>query len=166
MNENKENRIYRMYFLVLYSLSAMQKGIQSGHAAIEFANEFGNTDFYKTWATRDKTFIVLDGGTTNDNENQLGTLNQHFLSLEEKDISFSSFREPDLGNQITALAFIVDDRVWDKENYPDFIYAINETPLYNEVEEHKWITNFSEDKNEAETIVWMRSFLKNFSLAR
>ena len=37
----------RMYFFTIYQLSGIQKGIQAGHAALEYARLFGNTDLFK-----------------------------------------------------------------------------------------------------------------------
>ena len=32
-----------------------------------------------------------------------------------------SFHEPDLGDQLTAVCFLVDERVWNRELYPNFV---------------------------------------------
>ena len=61
----KENRIYRMTGLVPYNLSPIQQGIQFGHGVIEYSLDFGDTPEYQKWAKKDKTFIILNGGTTN-----------------------------------------------------------------------------------------------------
>ena len=52
--------------------------IQFGHAVVEYDNEYYNTDKYKKWSLIDKTFIVLNGGTTREMEETIedaGTLN-------------------------------------------------------------------------------------------
>ena len=82
---------YRMYGFVPYQLSGIQSGIQFGHAVVEYANEFGNTPAYQKWSKFDKTFIVLDGGTTNNNVNNLGTLNLILLDLLKLKIPFATF---------------------------------------------------------------------------
>jgi hypothetical protein len=122
---------YKMYGLVPYNLSPIQQGIQFGHAVQEMNNELNgwygehhlNPDLMfklQKWATEHKTFIILNGGTTNFNPARLGTLNQHIDTLvNEHKVSVSTFAEPDLGDQITAAVFLVDERVWDKKKYPD-----------------------------------------------
>ena len=57
----------RMYFLVMYNLSDIQKGIQAGHALVEYVSAHGSDkpDFI-LFSSFDKTFIVLNGGTSNE----------------------------------------------------------------------------------------------------
>ena len=112
----------RMYGFVNYQLSGtIHAGIQFGHAVVEYGLTYGNTSEYKQWAEDDKTFIILNGGTTNNNEYRLGSLNKTLLNITtNSDIRVSAFHEPDLGDQLTAFVFLVDKRVWDRENYPDF----------------------------------------------
>lgn len=116
---------YRMYGMVPYNISPIQQGIQFGHAVVDYGRtvtcvEPYNT-IYKKWADKDKTFIILNGGTTNNNTERLGTLNKHVLALDDAGIMSQSFHEPDLGDQLTAVCFLVDERVFDKTTYPDFI---------------------------------------------
>ena len=177
-----EERKYRLYGLVPYQLMGMQQGIQFMHAAIEYANEFGDTGPYYRWSRYHKTVIVLNGGTTNNNPDKPGTLNTHLESLIAKDIKVGKFYEEDLGDQLTAVVFLVDDRVWDKEKWPDYQLTPDEQDIYKEheingddtefiistFESYKvWIRNFADSKIEAEKIVWLREFLspKNFKLA-
>jgi hypothetical protein len=118
----KENLELRMYGLVNYQLSGtIHAGIQYGHAVVEYGQQYGHTLEYKKWAEEDKTFIILNGGTTNNNEYRLGTLNKHLLNISTNtDIRVSSFHEPDLGDQLTAFVFLVDERVFNRDEYPDF----------------------------------------------
>jgi len=114
----------RMYFFVIYQLGGVHKGIQSGHAALDYALAYGNTDEYKDFILNWKTWIILNGGTTNDEldieGNPLGSLNQIGDSLNANGINFTYFREPDLNNSLTSLCFLVDERVFNKKDYPDF----------------------------------------------
>ena len=126
----------RMYFFVNYQLSGIQKGIQCGHVALEYAFSYGDTlefrDFIMNW----KTWIILNGGTTNEHRDlngvALGTLDQIGDSLLENHISFSYFKEPDLNDALTALCFIADERVWNKKDYPDFLNWVFKNYLYDE----------------------------------
>ena len=129
MEENnmieEKNLELRMYFFTIYQLSGIQKGIQCGHAALEYAAKYWDDteylDFIKNW----KTWVILNGGTTNDERDfdgiSSGTLNKIGDDLFDKDIKFSFFREPDLNNSLTAICFILDERVFNRKDYPDFI---------------------------------------------
>ena len=113
----------------------------------------------------------MNGGTTNfGGLSERGTLNKHFQTLVENGIVVDTFHEPDLGDQLTAVVFLVDDRVWDKENYPDYAgpwitwgVSGKQEPL--EIMYNIWKTNFSIDPKEADRIVFLRDFLKQFKLA-
>ena len=158
------NRTYRMYGLVPYNLSPIQQGIQFGHAVVEYSLEFGSTAAYQKWAREDKTFIILNGGTTN--LNTPGTLNSHEYQLEANGIQHANFFEPDLGDQLTATVFLVDDRVFDRETWPDYsggYYADMRTPVAEDY--YNWKMKFADTEEEADRIVWLRSFLRNFRLA-
>lgn len=124
----------RMYFFTIYQLTGMQAGIQSGHAALEYARMYGDTDLFKEFVNEHKTWVILNGGTTNDERDfegiPEGTLNQIGDKLNENDIEFSFFREPDLNNALTALCFICDERVFNRKDYPDFIDYIFDVKMY------------------------------------
>lgn len=153
-------RKYRMYGLVPYNLSPIQQGIQFGHAVVEYGLDYGHTPEYQKWADKDKTFIILNGGTTNDKISTetglpFGTLNNHELILaNELDIPTSRFTEPDLGDQLTAIVFLVDEYVWDTETYPE--------PEENEAHPI-WMDDFS--IIQLQFIFKLRDFLKGFRLA-
>ena len=165
-----KDRTYRMYGLVPYNISPIQQGIQFGHAVVEYGLEFFETPEYQQWAKVDKTFIILNGGTTNtsyniDNGNHIGSLNNHRQLLHDEGVQFSSFFEPDLGDQLTAVVFLVDDRVWDKVNWPEYdgTFYVDGTPEATSY--WNWIMKFDESEQEARRIVFLREFLKNFRLA-
>ena len=157
--ESIYTREYRMYGLVPYNLSPIQQGIQFGHAVVEYGLDFFDTLEYQEWARRDKTFIILNGGTTNDSNMRLGTLQQNYFELTDRGIKVGEFHEPDLGDQMTAVVFIVDDRVFDKVNWPDFDGPDTAEAYYD------WKTKFAKTEKEADNIIFLREFLKNFKLA-
>lgn len=169
----KSNRTYRMYGLVPYNLSPIQQGIQFGHAVVEYALAYGTTEEYQKWAREDKTFIILNGGTTNtrydENNNHVGSLNNHRQLLSDEDVLFRSFFEPDLGDQLTAVVFLVDDRVFDKTTWPDWDGGdITEDKMGGRCidEQYRdWLMKFDESEQEARRIVFLREFLKQFRLA-
>ncbi len=157
-----------MYGLVPYNLSPIQQGIQFGHAVVEYGLEFFTTPIYQKWAREGKTFIILNGGTTNtrysdDTSEHIGTLNNHRQTLFDEGIQFTSFFEPDLGDQLTAVVFLADDRVFDRVAWPDYSGPFNGTSEYESYME--WKMKFDENENEAERIIFLREFLKNFRLA-
>lgn len=195
---------YRMYSLVIYNVSDIQKAIQFSHALQEYNNNlnkyynYGDNVYYFInkpkdvdkldilkkefikWSTVDKTVILLNGGPTNWDIESKG-MREHFNLLKEKNIPFSYFEEPDLNNALTAICFLVDERVYDKKKYPDF----NDFDICDKIEkELKWkhilkTHKFVEDYNElfhkyrnewiesvgGESNVFLREFLKDKRLA-
>lgn len=156
---------YRMYGLVPYNISPIQQGIQFGHAVVEYAQRFFEEKEYQRWAQMDKTFIIYNGGTTNlgwQGEGK-GTLNIHLYNLILNKIQHETFHEPDLGNQLTAVVFLVDERVWDREKYPDFV-SPRPNGLIGNIENQygykEWVESIG-----GEQIVWLRQFLSQFRLA-
>ncbi len=115
----------RMYGLVPYNMSPIQQGIQFGHAVVDYGRTVEglkpHQQIYNKWADKDKTFIILNGGTTNNNPERLGTLNRHMQTMREAGVLLQEFHEPDLGDQLTAFVFLVDERVFNRTLYPDFV---------------------------------------------
>lgn len=127
-----ENLKYRLYGFVPYSLSGIQKGIQFGHAAIEYSNYHGKSPEYWRWAFIDKTFIILNGGTTNKTPGKLGSLNLISNELVNRfKLKVETFHEPDLGDQLTAVVFLVNDRIYDKETWDESLLTTEELELRN-----------------------------------
>jgi hypothetical protein len=161
----KEALELRMYGLVNYQLSGIQQGIQFGHAVQEYNNmmeyEEENEEDpavkiqFDKWRKEDKTFIILNGGTTNNNPERFGTINKHMVTMLDMGIRFATFREPDLGDQLTAVVFLVDEYVFNKEKYPD-----PRDPFNNDWAWSEHLTN-----EELSKVLQMRDFLKQFRLA-
>lgn len=176
MQEN--NLELRMYGLVPYNISPIQQAIQFGHSVVEYSLMEDYREEYLKWAKKWKTFIILNGGTTNNTSpEKYGTLNKHLQTLFDNGIDFSYFKEPDLGDQLTAITFIVDERVFNREKYPDFKeFLINryskkrvDDRLANSflkitdefhTEYNIWCNMIGEPKN-----VFLREFLSQFRLA-
>ena len=129
-----EDLEWRMYGVVPYNISDIQKGIQFGHAVQEYNNlmmnhmysdeEDSEVDFFirgfNKWREEDKTFMVMNGGTTNDdiNDKFYGSINVLLEELRQINVPVGLFREPDLGNQITGIVFLADERCFKKKPYP------------------------------------------------
>lgn len=159
-----------MYHLVLYSLSPIQKGIQCYHAGMEYAYQQGidNPEFQQ-WIKNDKTVIILDGGSSNQSgkdyyskEPYTGTLDIHLQTLRSIGIPVAAFYEPDLNNTMTALAFLVDEKVWDKKLYPPI--TINRPYLLPEAEIKKNEEALEEEEYGSKA-AFLRQFLQQFRLA-
>lgn len=154
----------RMYGLVPYNISDIQKAIQFGHSVVEYSLIEEYQEKYLDWAKNWKTFIILNGGTTNNTSlEKYGTLNKHLQTLFDNNINFSYFKETDLGYQLTAITFIVDERVFNKEKYPDFIHPNN---LLNKEQQKQTILyeRYLEDIGGYEN-AFLREFLSQFRLA-
>lgn len=95
----------RMYFFVMYNLSGIQKGIQAGHAAIEYYLKYGNITKYQEFAEHHKTFILLDGGGSND-------MTERSSELENFGVDYATFYEPDLNDSLSAITFIVPEEIY------------------------------------------------------
>lgn len=112
---------YRMYFFVPYNISPIQQAIQAGHAALEYARKYFNDESFQSFVSYDKTWIILNGGTTNEGViGMQGSLQGIRSLIMISDIPFSTFNEPDLNDALTAVCFLADERVWDYTNYPEF----------------------------------------------
>ncbi len=139
--ENEEIELeLKMYFFVTYYLSDKQIGIQAGHVALEYADKYGGEEQFIKFNREWKTFIVLDGGTTNNGHDfkgvPLGTMNQILEDLQTNDIQYSIFQEPSLNDALTAICFICDERVFNEKDYPEFVdYLFSISLVYVE---SKW----------------------------
>lgn len=118
----------RMYFLTMYNLSDIQKGIQPAHAVVEYHLKYPKSSEYFDWARNYKTIIILNGGTSNAGRESKhksilpgkGTMEMHLKFLKKNKIKCAHFYEPDLNNSLSAIAFIVDETVFNKKKYPDW----------------------------------------------
>lgn len=157
---------YRMYGLVPYNISPIQQGIQFGHAVVEYM--LGRCSIaLEKWSEKDKTFIILNGGTTNLGYQQegKGSLNLHTDQLKLNNIDVATFHEPDLGDQLTAVVFLVDERVFNKKKYPDFQDYVEQQDrafrmMWQSDQHAEWLKHIGGEKN-----LFLREFLKQFRLA-
>ena len=111
--ETKDAYEQRMYSMVLHQLNPIQKGVQTTHAVVEYANKYASDEEYKQWAETDKTLIVLDGGTYQE-------MVRIYDTLKELEMKFADFQEPDLNYLTTSITFLADERVWNREQYPSW----------------------------------------------
>jgi hypothetical protein len=189
----------RMYGLTPYNISPIQQGIQFGHAVVEYGqkmkylgehNQSLNIQ-YNDWADNWKTFIILNGGTSNhsvnrysDTEDFFGSMENNLKLLEDNGVEVGTFYEPDLNDMLSGIVFIVDERIFNKKDYPDFSdwlmsskyaelirtfdtdvntiaeYIKNSTNKEDQKAYKEWVILVGGEKN-----VFLRDFLKNFRLA-
>lgn len=116
----------RMYGFVPYNISEIQKGIQFGHAVVEYGLDNFNTSEYLDWAKSWKTFIILNGGTSNhsinryNEEEYIGSMESLLEELNSNDVTLATFFEPDLNDMLSAIVFIIDERVFNRKKHLDF----------------------------------------------
>jgi len=138
-NQEEKQLEFRMYFFVPYNISPIQQAIQAGHAALEYADRFGGSEEFIKFVREWKTWVILDGGTTNSRRDLqgivMGSLDQIGDSLLENDIPFSYFQEPDLNDALTAVCFICDERVFNRKDYPNFVDYVLNVKMYPESKE-------------------------------
>lgn len=165
--------------LVPYNLSPIQQGIQFGHAVVEFALRYGQRPDYNEWANNHKTFIILNGGTTNNHPSTPGTMQTALAELESRGIRRETFHEPDLNDALTAIVFLVDDRVYDPSVVGEFpwkadaegmpfsvvdlldpTWRIDNFTPHMQQKYDEWQNNMGGSRN-----VFLRYFLKQFRLA-
>lgn len=118
----------RMYTLVPYNLLGIQMGIQHEHSVVDYVNKHilstsDSDERFKLWATKWKTSILLNGGTSNEGHWvdhghgkvwYVGSMQQHLEKIRETGIKHSTFYEPDLNSMLTGISFILDERVFNK----------------------------------------------------
>ena len=127
---------YRLYHLVMYNLSPIQKGIQAGHSALEYAEKYTSTEEYRDFIENDKTWIILDGGGSIEMKDNLEWL------LDAK-IRFSFFVEPDLNDAISAITFLVPEKIYGAEvGLNDYVFYDQTILNQEELEFYRWLKQF------------------------
>lgn len=139
-----------MYSLVLRQLSPIQKGVQSAHSIVEYINRYYKSSEYIQWVNVDKTIIMLDGGTYPE-------LTECRDALAELGVPYAAFYEEDLGNILTSVSFLVEDKVWDSENYPAYEDELDEG---SDSDQPVWLIMMGGKRNLA-----FRNFLKSKRLS-
>ena len=153
----------RMYGFVNYQLSGIQSGIQFAHGVVEYGLKYFKDKDYQDWAQNNKTVIVLNGGTTRTVgwKEDGGTMQQHLWTLRRNKIKVATFHEPDLNRAMTAITFLVDERVFNKEKYPD--YKLEVFDVLGSPGQKKRFRNYKNIIGKQN--LFLREFLKQFKLA-
>jgi len=91
----------KLYIITHKDLSISQRAVQAGHAVAEFCMHGS----FSRWSNGTLIYLGVKG---------LAQLERLKFKLEMRDIPFIVFREPDLGNQITAIASDVDCKLFER----------------------------------------------------
>lgn len=150
-----ENLEKRMYFFTMYNLDGIQKGIQCGHAALEYAHLYNDDEEYIDFIENHKTWIILNGGTSNNMGKTFYNFDEYYGSMEEilnylkdNNIKYASFNEPDLNNATSAICFICDEKVFNYKDYPQFKdWLLKEKPLISMKIREDYINMMEDDFN-------------------
>ena len=78
---------------------------------MEYQQKYPQLSEYENWALYHKTVIVLDGGTSSDQV-------ENIQILKELKTLYAEFKEPDLNDSVSAIALIVDELTYDDKKYP------------------------------------------------
>ena len=92
----------KMYVLVRKDLSRSQQAVQGGHAVAEYL--LNNME--STWKNGTLIYLAI--------KNEVELIDWLKI-LESKSLLYSIFREPDIGNQITAVATVSDSNLFQWE---------------------------------------------------
>lgn len=86
----------KLYIITREDISKGYQAVQSIHAAIDFG--FNHPEIYQEWFKKSNYLGLLSVA----NEYELNNLIERAIN---SGIKFSVFKEPDIGNQITAITF-------------------------------------------------------------
>jgi hypothetical protein len=178
----------RMYTLVPYNLLGIQMGIQHEHAVVQHLLNnvhcpHPDSRRVERWASKWKTSVLLNGGTSNEGhwvehgEGKVwyvGSMQQHLEKIKATGIKYSTFYEPDLNSMLTGISFILDERVFNKKLYPNYVelpfnpeidgvddFTIRNWEDNNAMCYAKWVEKMGGEQN-----VEMRKIIQPLSLAR
>lgn len=88
---------YKLYIITREDLSPAYQAVQATHAAVDFIFQY--KDKANVWHSISNSIIILSVPTE-----------QHLYAIADTlrglSISFNNFTEPDIGNELTALALV------------------------------------------------------------
>jgi hypothetical protein len=164
----------RMYTLNKMYFMGIQAGIQSLHSVADYVFKYSDQEDLIRWATKDKTVIVLVGGFSNDlmlkqdPTDPVWGMNHALHQLEQRGIKHAAFYETMANNCLSSIAFLVDERVWNRKKYPDVEHQRIPEHLMRykgaelEAQKRQREANI---KAYGEDVIWMREFLNPYRLA-
>jgi hypothetical protein len=133
MNNDSSKQNYRLYGFAPYQLTGIQAGIQFGHAAVELMLKYRYDNIIdmqtklrnavSTWATQDKTFIILNGGSLTYLQTLYNEFEDEFGGFSGR-YPYACFNEPDLGGMISSFVFLVPESDWgfyESDKWEDYV---------------------------------------------
>lgn len=140
---------YRLYTFINFYLSSIQQGIQSAHIVSDmmvkyryksdpdgWVNWAASYNALWQWAEKDKTIIVLNGGTSFDIRQTYIDVKNLSANCKSFAIPFAFFQEDHnaLGiyenGVVTGFGMVVPQQMWDAKEYPLNQNKINQTGDY------------------------------------
>lgn len=94
----------KLYVIVRKDLSTSQQAVQAGHAVAAFLLD---GLFFRRWNNETLIYLGVKGLT------QLENLKR---KLDFNGIHYTEFREPDIGNQVTAIATNEHSKIFERLN--------------------------------------------------
>ncbi len=94
----------KLFVIVRKDLSTSQQAVQAGHAVAAFLL---HGQFFRRWKNQTLIYLGVKGLI------QLTNLKR---KLDNNDVPYVEFREPDIGNQVTAIATDYHTKIFDKLN--------------------------------------------------
>lgn len=109
---NIPSNIYKMYIFVLSQVSDANKSTQAAMAALLYAGKFRNRKEFIEFLNSEGEVIIKEGGKSSD----MNEIITKFAENNYEDYVFVS--DESFNGTLTAIAVLVDEKVWDFENYP------------------------------------------------
>lgn len=118
----------RFYCFTNFYLSSIQHGVQTGHCAVDLVTKYlalrgdpntpaAHVDMVTEWATKHKTFIILNGGELT---NMSGPLLE---AVKNSNYPWATFNEDaGLGNILTAVGVVIPEYIFDVEPCDEVVY--------------------------------------------
>ena len=92
----------KLYVLIRKDLGAAYGAVQAGHAVAEWLLQHGQSS---EWQNGTLIYLSVE------NEEEL---NHWIFKMDKRNMEWTGFREPDMGNQMTAIACLTDTNMFDK----------------------------------------------------
>jgi hypothetical protein len=110
---------YRLYTLINMYFSSIQQGIQSAHVVGNLLAGKLENQAVKSWATIDKTMVVLNGGMTKDILEAHGKLE----TVNQEKYPVGVFHEDwDACNSLMSIGIVLPEEVYASLKQPDGSY--------------------------------------------
>jgi peptidyl-tRNA hydrolase len=91
-----------LYVITHNEISLQYQVPQVAHAVLQFANDYPQEQ--KEWFEKSNTIVVLSA-------KNLVELEDFSKKLDLKGIRHSKFKEPDIGNKLTAIAIVPNEKI-------------------------------------------------------